>query len=59
LAQRLAGRLRATLDYSQVDEIVADNLHNYLESIERQCALIHMAVHQTYFAYSVESALAS
>jgi len=58
-AQRLAGRLRATLDYSQVDEIVADNLHNYLESIERQCALIHMAVHQTYFAYSVESALAS
>src|SRR5262249_35932812 len=58
-AGRLAGRLRATLDYSQVDEIMADNVHNYLEHIQRQCAQIHLAVHQQYIAYSVESALAS
>jgi uncharacterized alpha-E superfamily protein len=58
-AERLAGRLRATLDYSQVDEIMADNVHNYLENIQRQCAQIHFAVHQQYIAYSVEAALAS
>jgi uncharacterized alpha-E superfamily protein len=57
-AERLAGRLRATLDYSQVDEIMADNVHNYLENIQRQCAQIHLAVHQQYIAYSVEAALA-
>jgi uncharacterized alpha-E superfamily protein len=37
---RLAGRLRATLDYSQVDRIMADNVHNCLENIQRQCAQI-------------------
>ena len=58
-AERLAGRLRATLDYSQVDEIMADNVHNYLENIQRQCAQIHFAVHQQYIAYSVEAALTS
>jgi uncharacterized alpha-E superfamily protein len=58
-AERLAGRLRATLDYSQVDEIMADNIHVYLENIQRQCSQIHLAVHQQYIAYSVEAALAS
>ncbi|MBK7598605.1 MAG: alpha-E domain-containing protein [Acidobacteria bacterium] len=57
-AQRYAGRFRATLDYAQVDEIMADNIHNYLENIQRQCGQIHTAVHQQYIAYSVESALA-
>jgi uncharacterized alpha-E superfamily protein len=58
-AERLAGRLRATLDYSQVDEIMADSIHNYLENIQRQCAQIHNAVQQQYIAYSIEVALAS
>jgi uncharacterized membrane protein YcjF (UPF0283 family) len=57
--ERLAGRLLATLDYSVVDEIVAENLHNYLENIQRQCALIHSATQQVYIAYPVESAIAS
>ncbi len=56
-AERLAGRLRAALDYGQVDEIMADNLHAYLESIQRQCAAIHTAIHQIYIAYPVETVL--
>jgi uncharacterized alpha-E superfamily protein len=56
-AERLSGKLRATLDYSQVDEVISDNLHAYLESIQRQCSLIHTAMHQAYIAYAVESAL--
>jgi uncharacterized alpha-E superfamily protein len=58
-AERLAGRLRATLDYAQIDEIISDNVHTFLENIQRQCAQIHTAVQQQYIAYSIESALAS
>ena len=58
-AERLAGRLRATLDFAQMDEIIADNLHAYLENIQRQCAQIHTAVQQQYIAYAVDVALAS
>ncbi len=55
-AERLAGRLRAALDYSQVDEIMAD-LHRYLENIQHQRAEIHAALYQTYIAYPIVSAL--
>lgn len=55
-AERLAGRLRASLDYGQVDEILAD-MHTYLDSIQRQCADIHNAIHQIYIAYPVETVL--
>ncbi len=56
---RLAGRLRATLSFSPIDEIMAGGLHAYLESIQRQCAQIHTAIHQIYIAYPIEAALAS
>jgi uncharacterized alpha-E superfamily protein len=56
-AERLAGRLRATLDFAQMDEIIADNLHAYLENIQRQCAQIHTAVLQQYIAYAIDVAL--
>ncbi|GAB4207020.1 MAG: alpha-E domain-containing protein [Roseiflexaceae bacterium] len=57
-AERLAGRLRAGLDYGQVDEILAENLHGYLENIQRQCVQIHMALHQTFITYPIDAALA-
>jgi uncharacterized alpha-E superfamily protein len=56
-AERLAGRLDASLGYGQVDEILADNPRSYLEGIGRQCAQIHTAFHQSYIAYSIEWAL--
>jgi uncharacterized alpha-E superfamily protein len=56
-AERLAGRLHATLDYGQVDEILSDSLHAYLEGIGRQCAQIHTALHQSYIGYTIESAI--
>jgi uncharacterized alpha-E superfamily protein len=57
-AERLAGRLRAALDYGQVDEIMGGNMHGELESIQRQCAAIHSAIYQAYITYPVESAIA-
>ncbi len=58
-AQRLAGKLRATFVYAQVDEIIADDIHAFLENIQRQCAQIHTAVQQQYIAYSIDAALVS
>jgi len=57
-AERLAGRLRAGLDYGQVDEILAESMHAYLVNIQRQCAAIHGGIYQAYIAYPVETALA-
>jgi uncharacterized alpha-E superfamily protein len=55
--ERLAGRLRATLSFSQIDEILASGAVAYVESIRWQCGQAHTAIHQAYFDYSVESAL--
>ncbi len=54
---RIAGRLRATLSFSQIDEILASGATAYVDSIRWQCAQAHAAIQQVYFDYSVESAL--
>jgi len=56
-AERLAGRLHASLDYGQVDEILSEDPHDYFESIGRYCTQIHTAAYQTYITYPVETAL--
>jgi uncharacterized alpha-E superfamily protein len=56
-AERMAGRLHASLDYGQVDEILSEDPHVYLETIARHSAQIHAAVYQSYVMYPIESAL--
>jgi uncharacterized alpha-E superfamily protein len=56
---RLAGRLRATLSFSQIDEIMAAGPNAYVENVRWQCAQAHTSIHQIYFDYPVESALVS
>jgi uncharacterized alpha-E superfamily protein len=58
-AERLAGRLLASLDYGQVDEIMSGNLLEYLQSIVRQAGQIGAAVHQQYVSYPVNQALSA
>ena len=58
-AERLAGRLLASLDYGQVDEIMSGNLLEYLQSIVRQAGQIGAAVHQQYVSYPVNHALSA
>ena len=55
---RLAGRLRASLDYSQIDEIMADSLQSYVQGIRKQCDQVHTALYQTYISYLTETAIA-
>ena len=56
-AERLAGRLRASLEYGQVDEILNDGPQAYLAGISRQCTQIHSALYQSYVSYSIDTAL--
>jgi uncharacterized alpha-E superfamily protein len=56
-AERLSGRLRASLEYGQVDEILTEGARAYLSSISRQCAQIHGALYQSYISYPIETAL--
>jgi uncharacterized alpha-E superfamily protein len=56
-AERLAGRLHASLDYGQVDEILSEDPHDYFEGIGRYCLQIHAAAYQSYVTYPIESAL--
>lgn len=56
---RLAGRLQATLNFSQIEEIMASGASGYVDSVRWQCAQAHTAIHQVYFDYSVETSLLS
>ncbi|MEP7290274.1 MAG: alpha-E domain-containing protein [Chloroflexota bacterium] len=51
---RLAGRLRAVLDYGQIDEIADNGLYAYLDDVQRQCHQIHDAIYSAYIAYPFE-----
>lgn len=56
---RLAGRLRATLDYAQIDEVMHNGLHTYLEDVRRQCLQINEAFYRMYINYPIEEKLAA
>jgi uncharacterized alpha-E superfamily protein len=56
--ERFAGRLRAALNFGTIDEIIADDLVRYVESIHEQCDQIHAALNQTYISYALEAAIA-
>ncbi len=55
---RLTGRLLATLNFSQIDEVMASGATAYMESVRQQCSQAHAAIHQIYFDYPAEAALA-
>jgi len=57
--ERLAGRLRASLDYDQIDEIMGGSMHSYLENIQFQCRQINQALYQVYITYPIDVALTS
>ncbi len=54
---RLAGRLRAMLDYASVDEIMESGLGAYLQDIQARCAEIHDAIYATYITYPIADKL--
>jgi uncharacterized alpha-E superfamily protein len=56
---RIAGRLCARLNFSDIDEILEAGAPQFLQSVSRDCVELHTAIHQIYFDYPVEVELAS
>jgi uncharacterized alpha-E superfamily protein len=54
---RLSGRLKAALSFSQIDEVIAGGMNQYLDNITLQCGQIHAALYQVYIHYPIESAV--
>jgi len=54
-ATRLAGKLLATLSFSQIDEVIARGLNYYLADVQIECGKIHTAFYDTYISYPIDS----
>jgi uncharacterized alpha-E superfamily protein len=55
-ASRSMGRLRADLDYSRIEEIVAGDLRMWLETLQERLATIHHDIDETFISYPLETA---
>ena len=55
--ERLAGRLRARLQYADLDTLEADGAGGLIEKVLSECAQIHTSIYETFVAYSVEMRL--
>ncbi|HTQ13139.1 MAG TPA: alpha-E domain-containing protein [Rhizomicrobium sp.] len=53
--ERLAGRLKASVDFGQFDELTGGSIDAFLVDITRQCERIHDAVYAAYIAYDAET----
>jgi uncharacterized alpha-E superfamily protein len=55
--ERLAGRLRSSVAYIQISEVMQADLHVYLSGIIEQCRTLHKALHEAFIDYPIEAAL--
>lgn len=56
---RLAGRLRASLSFASIEEMMATGIGRHLSEIEAQCLQIHNGIQNAYIDYPIESALSA
>lgn len=54
---RLAGRLRARVQYADMDEIEAQGASAFLKTALEECAAIHRSLYDTFVAYPLEDRL--
>lgn len=55
--ERLAGRLKAAVDFGQIGDFSEDSLAAFLANIAQQCEQIHNAVYAAYIGYDAEAVL--
>ena len=55
--ERLAGRLKASVDFGQVDDLMNGQIAPFLADINRQLEQVHTAVFASYIAYGAETVL--
>ena len=54
--EKIVGRLRSSLAYAQIDDIMSRDFQKFLHSINEQCHSLHAALHEVYIEYPIESA---
>jgi hypothetical protein len=54
----VAGKLKSSLAYAQVSEILAADPGRYMRRILEECRQIHNLIYEVYIQYSVQTALA-
>ena len=55
--ERLAGRLKASVDFGQIDELMGGTIDLFLTNIMAQCEQIHEAIQAAYIGYDAETVL--
>lgn len=55
--ERLAGRLKASVDFAQIDELMSGGVATFLGEITRQCENVHEALFASYITYGAETVL--
>jgi uncharacterized alpha-E superfamily protein len=55
---RMAGKLKASLAFASVDEILSGDVVGHLRNIQKQCQAVHETIYHLYVDYSVQTALA-
>ncbi len=55
--QRIAGRLRAELSFTQIEEVMDRGIANTMQHIRESCYEIHDCIHEAFVSYPIESAL--
>jgi uncharacterized alpha-E superfamily protein len=53
--ERIVGKLRSLLAYTQIEEIMPRDLHPFFGNVIEQCQKLHAALHELYFEYPIES----
>jgi len=59
VVERIAGRLRALLDYGDLDEILQTGIRPFARDIRSLCTQVHDSIHESYFTPPLETVLAS
>jgi len=55
--ERLAGRLKASVDFGQIEDLIGGSIDVFLANIVQQCEQIHEAIYTSYIAYDAEAVL--
>jgi len=55
--ERLAGRLKASVDFGQIDELMSGGIAGFLADITRQCEKIHETLYASFITYGAETVL--
>jgi uncharacterized alpha-E superfamily protein len=49
MAEKLVGRLKSELDYTDIDEVIQFGMHQYMDSLQKRLNQVDTAIGGTFF----------